>query len=207
MGIDLNRRAFIAGASVAAVGVTAPVLAVSGSADTGIDQAIATFRATSEASSRFHDRVFTPANAAWRRAVDALPHYETGTVFTMGGGRSRPLTTANDHDVLVAKSIARDCRPTSDPFNAACHELAAAAEGREQQSEVLKQRFRVSELGQQSDDLGGVSAKALWAVELYPVTNVRELLLKAEVLEEAGIEEVEVETLLTDLRRITGRAS
>ena len=207
MSLDLNRRAFIAGASVAAVGVTAPVLARQNVEETGFAQAISAFRAATEASSHFHEHVYKPAHEAKRQAVDAIPHFETSSVFEMGSGRSRPLTTAKEIDVRAAKGIARDCRPTDDPFNMACHELANAVEDRERQAEALDRQYRVSEYADRSDELGSVSAEALWAVEHYPITTIGDLIRKLEILKEQDIEEAQVETMLADLRRIAGRAS
>lgn len=205
----ITRRSLLASAPAAAILASAsckpsPALAAAGTS--GLDHAIAAYHQAAARDAAYDLDVYQPVVEALRAAEAAVPHYTTKARYKANAG-FRHMSTANDTDVAVAKTLGElpPSAKTSD-FRICAEELREAIERREREIERLHADSRIDEIVAESNRLNELSGDALWEVESFPVQTLSDLIRKVAFLDERGAEPMTPEMLLGDLRRIEGRA-
>jgi len=206
---NLTRRTLLASIPVATAVAALPAVAATASADSGLAQAFAAYQRIKAEADHFHKAICDPAEALWEKRCAAIPHVTTTRQFKLAGnGEMTPLCTAEEASVEIARHIVSICRNTSnDDYVECCRELVAAADERDAQIAKAREELNIDELGRRSDSYVDGKYAALRDIEDYPVTSPSDLLRKIEMLRENfGEDEVCDDWMLTDLRRIEGRA-
>ena len=176
--------------------------------------AIDRYRAAEAISVKFDENEFCVANAAFKAAVEALPHHTTVATFVNVNETRRSLSTESVGTIATARRVLQDVKDghiftreiteSDAEYLATIREVVIAADKREIEIESLRVEHRLDEIGEQADKLGNISALALDEALTTPVRDVGELLLKAELVHETDNWDRMGEDVLADIRRLAG---
>lgn len=163
-------------------------------------------REAQRVASEYHQRICQPAYEAFEADRDDIPHYVTTATVRGSDGLVSQLSTANDHQVRLARSAIFMAPPGDGPSGAkidppAYRELAEAVNRREAAFEELRQLYNIRAQNNRGDELLERSVDALKAIEEYPAASLDDLIAKLSEIEESS-GEWSLERILTDLWRI-----
>ncbi len=204
---NLNRRSVLQAGAVAALMPAVPVMALSAlPSSAGIDDAIARFREAEASSNAWHAAVFDPAHAAYEAAWEALPHYTTKASFVSRDGSVIHMSTTCDTAKAVVDSFReRGWKFADDDYGRCSAEIAEAFDHRTVRRDELLAEHRIWELNAESDRQTDMKVAALYAVEIYPVQSLVDMIKKIELLNSEELNEyLHQDIVLADVKRIAG---
>jgi hypothetical protein len=210
--LNTDRRAFLAAAPALAALTAGPALAASSAVDPDFAQCVAAYQRADRAYHVHYETRFSPVEQAFREAEKAVPHYVTKASMDVGEGQFIHFTTADRMHRRLAEDFGGRF-DDDDGFVGGCaSELLKALNERDARIKALRRETGYDTVRTEQWELLDDMTDALRAVEAYPVTNIKDLLRKVELLKGeverddiAGLD-IDADVLLADLRRIEGRA-
>lgn len=198
-------RRGILGAIVAAP-VAIPAIAYA-APDREFARVHAAYLAATKAELGYSDEVSEPAATAFFDAVAAIP-VVTGRWHDIAG-TPQELSSASRSDVAIARAWLRDADEsgcTSADFGDACRKIVAGEEHRTAEVVRLRHSTGYDAADRRQSDLSRAQADATRAVVVCPVSTIRDLLIKMEVVgvEDWITDEGIHEHIIADVRRIGG---
>ncbi|WP_236555069.1 hypothetical protein [Novosphingobium sp. 9U] len=167
---------------------------------------IAAYRRAKNVADAWHETVFDPASTAYQAARAAVPHYTTKASFENTFGKMVHMSTGCRTSEAVIVTSRRDhWTYQDDDFGRCCTELGEALDRRNAQLEQIDAEWLARGLNQQSDALGDKWFAAFSEVYAYPVRTVEDLTLKIETVRSVDEDPYDIDILVADLNRISGR--
>lgn len=203
---DVMRALAIVPAAIAAPAV-ANAAATNGGVSPGMAAAIEAYRKASAAEDAFNHAIYDPAVAAWREAVEGIPHYATEAHLPAALGEApRPMRTDNPSDLTMARMYQK---LTVDGYGlgrdeTALKELVERLEQREAEKQRLGTAHNIYALQDESERLAEIRTNAMFEVEAQPAHTLADLIAKTEFIKETD-GDTDHDELLADLRRISGK--
>lgn len=162
-----------------------------------------------EQEAAFNRDTFNPAEHAYYREIEAIPHVKTATGFLNIEGTKTHLSTSDEATVATARRVLNN-PPSSvaedDNYLRTIQEVVAAADHRAAAAQAIRDRHHMDALEEQQQAIIDRTDEALQQVADIPADSLDALLLKAEFMRDQAIWPEYASAIVADIATLAGRA-